>query len=436
MGKGQELYIKAKGLILGGTHLLSKSPERYLPGLWPTYFDRASGCELYDLDGNKYIDMTTMSLGACILGYADRDVNEAVQQVIDNGNISTLNPPEEVELAEKLCSMHTWAEMVRYTRTGGEAMAVAVRIARSASGKDIVLCCGYHGWHDWFLAANLGDHYIQDEKLMPGLPPKGVPRALKGTAFTFNFNDTTGFLGLIDKHRDDIGVVVMEPVRNYLPADGFLETIRQVTKELGIVLVFDEISAGFRLTVGGAHLTYGVEPDIAVFGKAISNGFPMAAVIGRRDVMKAAEDAFISSTYWTDRVGPVAALATIKKMQDNNSPQYLMEFGNRIQQGWKTLSNKHNLMIDVSGIPPLASFSFGKNKPLVLKTLFIQLMLEKGFLATTQFYASCAHNKYHLEKYIEAVDESFGFISKAIKTGQPEKFLKTTICQSGFSRLT
>lgn len=436
MGLSQDLYKKAKKIIPGGTQLLSKRPEMFLPDLWPTYYDKAKGCKVWDLDGNEYIDMSYMGIGACILGYADEDINAAVKKVINKGNMSTLNCPEEVELTELLCELHPWAEMARYARTGGEAMSIAVRIARAKTGKDLILFCGYHGWQDWYLSSNLADDKALDGHLLPGLEPKGVPRGLKGTAIPFNYNDRDGFLKLINKHKGDIGLVVMEPIRNYYPKEEFLKTIREITKKLGIILIFDEVTSGWRLNMGGAHLNFGIEPDIAVFAKAISNGYPMAAIIGKPEVMEVAQDSFISSTYWTERIGPVAALATIKKLKRNNIPEHLINIGKEVQEGWKKLSEKHGLNITVSGINPLGHFSFNYGNPLVLKTLFTQLLLENGFLATNAFYASYAHKKEHVEKYLEAVDEVFDFISKAIKEGNPEKYLKGPICHAGFRRLT
>jgi len=437
MGLSQDLYKRAKKLIPGGTQLLSKRPEMFLPDFWPAYYDKAKGCEVWDLDRNKYIDMSYMGIGACILGYADKDVDNAVKNAIDKGSMTTLNPPEEVELAELLCNIHPWAGMVRYARTGGEAMTIAVRIGRAKTEKDLVLFCGYHGWHDWYLSANLADDKALDGHLLPGLKPKGIPRRLKGTAIPFNYNDKNKFLELVNKYRDNIGVVVMEPIRNYYPEEGFLETIREVTKKLGIVFIFDEITSGWRLNVGGAHLNFGVEPDIAVFAKGISNGYPMAAIIGRPEIMEVAQDTFISSTYWTERLGPVAGLATIKKLQKNDVPKYLINIGKKVQEGWKKLAKKYNLNIIISGIYPLGHFYFnyGDNS-LILKTLFTQLMLEKGFLATTAFYASYAHKEEYVENYLKAVDEVFAFISKTIQKGNPEKYLIGPVCHAGFRRLT
>ena len=436
MGKSQDLYTKAKKLIPGGTQLLSKRPEMYLPHYWPSYYEKAKGCEVWDLDGNKYVDMSYMGIGSCILGYADEDINEAVKNAIDKGSMSTLNSPEEVELAEILCDLHPWADMVRYTRTGGEAMSVAVRIGRAKTGKDTVLFCGYHGWHDWYLAANLADDKAIDGHLLPGLDPAGVPKALRGTAYPFAYNDTMGFLDLIDKHKNSIGVIVLESIRNYQPEREFVDTIRQVTIDLGAVLVFDEITAGWRLNMGGAHLLLKVEPDIAVFGKAISNGFPQGVVVGKKYVMESAQDSFISSTYWTERIGPTASIATIKKMKEKNVPDHLIKVGQKIQDGWKSSAAKHQLRIKVAGIYPLGHFAFEYENPLVLKTLFTQLMLDRGFLATNGFYASYAHKDEHVKMYLEAADDAFLFISNAIEEGNPEKYLKGPVCHSGFKRLT
>ena len=436
MGKGQALYRQAKKIIPGGTQLFSKRPEMYLPDLWPAYYQKAKGCEVWDLDGRKYIDACYMGIGTSVLGYADPDVDKAVIAAIKKGTVSTLNCPEEVELAKVLCRLHPWAQMVRYSRSGGEAMAMAVRIARACTGKDIILFCGYHGWHDWYLSSNIADDQSLDGHLLPGLEPAGVPRNLRETAIPFHFNDLDGFRKIFERYQSRVAAVVMEPARNFYPKEGFLEAIREVTKTAGVVLVFDEVSSGWRSTVGGIHLKFKVNPDMAVLGKGMSNGYPMAAVIGRAFVMEGAQKTFMSSTYWTERIGPVSALATIRKMKKCNVPSYLAGIGAKIQEGWKTLAAKHGLEIEVGGIYPLSHFSFQYNEPLVLKTLFTQIMLEKGFLATTAFYASYAHKKNHIKKYLKAVDEAFQVIAKAVEEGDPGRYLKGRVCDAGFKRLT
>lgn len=435
MTRSQALYRKAKSIIPGGTQLLSKRPERFLPGYWPAYYKEAKGCSVTDIDGNKYVDMSYMGIGCCILGYADADVDNAVVKAISKGCFSTLNTYEEIELADLLLKLHPWAGMVRYARTGGEAMAMAVRIARAYSGRDTVLFCGYHGWHDWYLAANLACDTALDGHLLPGLSPLGVPRSLQGTSFPFEYNDVDDFLRLVKDHKGKIGAVVMESMRSQEPSKRFLDTIQEVTKKNKIVLVVDEITAGFRMNAGGVHLLFDYEPDIAVFAKGMSNGYPMAAVIGNDKVMKVAQETFISSTYWTDRIGPSAALATIKKFIARDVSKHLIASGRKVRDGWNRLAVKHGLAIDVSGMLPLSHFSFKDTRHLELKTLFTQLMLERGFLASDVFYASYAHNGGHIQRYLAAADEVFYLIAKALKAGNVRKLLKGPVSYAGFKRL-
>lgn len=435
MGKSQQLYAKAKLLIPGGTQLLSKRPEMHLPDYWPSYYSTASGCKVWDLDDNQYDDMSYMGIGTCVLGYADEYVDQAVISVIKKGTMNTLNAPEEVELAELLIKIHPWAEMVRYTRTGGEAMSVAVRIARSYSGKDKVLLCGYHGWHDWYLSSNLVQNDALHGHLLSGLSPVGIPEGLAGVSYPFHYNETQQFLDLVSKHQNEIGAVVLESIRSYEPTPEFLKILREVCTREGIPLIVDEISAGFRNTIGGAHLTLGLEPDIAVFAKAMSNGYPMAAVVGKRNFMDAAQKTFISSTYWTERIGPTAAIATIQRMFETDAPSHLGKVGTIIKNGWKSLAEKNGLNLKVYGFPALCGFSFNYDKPLELKTLFTQEMLSKGFLATTAFYASLAHTEEICARYLQAADESFALIADRIKKGKVKESLHGPVCHSGFQRL-
>ncbi|NIA06247.1 MAG: aminotransferase class III-fold pyridoxal phosphate-dependent enzyme [Actinobacteria bacterium] len=436
-GSGQQLYVKAKQLIPGGAQLLSKRPELFLPNQWPSYYSRAQGCFVWDLDGQKYCDVTISGIGACLLGFADPDVNQAVKNVVDKGNMCTLNAPQEVELAELLCDIHPWADMVRYARTGGESMAVAVRIARAYTGKDKVAICGYHGWSDWYLAANLSVDGALDGHLLSGLEPIGVPRALAGTVLTFRYNQIEQLEAIVAEHGDSLGAIVMEPFRFDEPRDGFLEQARDIATKNNLVLIFDEITAGWRYGLGGIHLQFGTEPDIAVFSKSISNGFPMAAVIGRGDVMQAAQKSFISSTYWTESIGPTAALATIKKMRELNVSDSINRVGTLVQQGWRKTAAKHSLKLEITGRPVLTHFSldYGQQSR-ALCTLFTQEMLDKGYLANTAFYGTYAHTPEIIDEYLVALDEVFGLLSEAIKSNDVDKRLKGPIAHTGFSRLT
>ncbi len=366
LGAGQKLWKRARRVIPGGNMLLSKRAEMFLPEQWPTYFSKARGCRVWDLSGREYIDMSLMGIGTNTLGYGQRDVDEAVREAVASGNMSTLNCPEEVLLAEKLVEMHPWADMVRFARTGGEANAIAVRIARAASGRDKVAICGYHGWHDWYLAANLGDEEILAGHLLPGLEPKGVPQSLRGTVLPFRYNEFAELAALVEQH--EIGVIAMEVSRHAGPEAGFLENVRQLADDHGIVLIFDECSSGFRQTYGGLHKLYGVEPDIAMFGKALGNGYAITATIGRREVMESAQDSFISSTFWTERIGPAAALKTLEVMAREESWEQITAIGRGIGDRWRELASQHELEMEVSGIPAMAGFSFPLPDMLKYKT--------------------------------------------------------------------
>lgn len=434
--KGPDLWKKAKKIIPGGGQLLSKRSEKFLPGLWPSYYTKAKGCEVWDLDGKKYYDFAQMGVGSCILGYADDTVNSAVHRAIDDGSMCSLNCFEEVELAEQLISIHPWAAMARFARTGGEACAVAVRIGRAASGKTKVAFCGYHGWHDWYLSANLGKASNLDGQLLPGLEPRGVPRELRETALPFNYNQVDELERLVEAYPGEIGVIIMEPQRGSNPIPGFLEGVRRIADRIGAILIFDEVTSGFRMNFGGIHLIHGVNPDIAVFGKALGNGFPISAIIGRREVMEHAQESFISSTFWTERIGFVAALATLQKMSEHNVPAHLVRAGERINQGWVKIARKHGVEIHISGIPPLTHISFRADNPLAVQTLYTQEMLERGFLLGAAVYSTYAYSDEIIDRFIEASDAVFQKIKVALDSGNVNKFLKGEVIHAGFKRLT
>lgn len=436
MGKGQDLYNRAKEIIPGGTQLLSKRPEMWLPEKWPAYYSKAKGCEVWDLDGNHYYDMSIMGVGANVLGYANDEVDTAAKEAIDRGGMCTLNAPEEVELAELLLKLHPWAGMVRYAKAGGEAMAVATRIARAYTGKDIVLVCGYHGWHDWYLSANLIKGDPLADVHLKGLEPAGVPRGLAGTNLIFHYNKIEEFRSLVAENRGKIAAVIMEPVRNDYPKEGYLEEIRAITEKENIVLIFDEITAGFRLCAGGSHLTLGIDPDMAAFAKAMTNGYPVSAVIGKKAVMQAAQDTFISSTFWTERIALAAAVCSVRYYQEHRVWERQKEVGEKVQNGWKKIADKTGVKIHISGIKPLSHFEFACADPLAYKTYFTQEMLKKGFLAATGVYASYAHTDEVIEQYLFACEEVFGMIAELEKNGTAvEERLEGPVCHAGFERL-
>lgn len=433
MGTGQKLWKRAKQVIPGGNMLLSKRPEMFLPDQWPSYFSKAKGCHVWDLDGNKFTDMSIMGIGTNTLGYGHTEVDAAVFGAVESGNMSTLNCPEEVYLAEKLVDMHPWADMVRFARSGGEANAIAIRIARAASGKDKVAICGYHGWHDWYLSANLGDEKNLVGHLLPGLDPKGVPASLKDTVFPFSYNNFAELEALVNTH--DIGTIKMEVMRNVEPKNDFLHKVRKLASERNIVLIFDECTSGFRETFGGLHKKYGVEPDVAMFGKALGNGYGITAIVGRREVMEAAQTTFISSTFWTERIGSVAALKTLEVMERTNSWDTITQIGLNIRERWQLLADQHGVGIDLWGLPSLCGHSFQSENALAYKTLTTQEMLAKGYLASNSVYVCTEHTPDIVDGYFEALDSVFGLIKECEEGRDVMTLLKSPICHSGFKRL-
>jgi len=405
----------------------------FLPDQWPAYFSKAKGCKVWDLDGNEYIDMSIMGIGTNTLGYSHPEVDEAVIKTAQSGNMSTLNCPEEVYLAEKLIELHPWAHMARFARSGGEANAIAIRIARASAGKDKVAICGYHGWHDWYLSANLGDDKSLDGHLLPGLEPNGVPRNLRDTAFPFNYNCFDELEELVNTH--DIGVIKMEVVRNMEPEDNFLHKVRELATNRGIVLIFDECTSGFRETCGGLHKKYGVEPDMAMFGKALGNGYAITATLGKREIMEAAQTTFISSTFWTERIGPTAALKTLELMARERSWEFITRTGMNIRERWQDLATEYGLSISHSGLPALTGFTINSPQALAYKTLITQEMLAKGYLAGTSVYVCTEHKPDVIDAYFEALTPIFGLIRECEDGRDINTLLKGPICHGGFKRL-
>lgn len=430
----KNLQKKAASLIPGMVQLLSKRPDRYCRGVWPTYFKRAKGIEVTDLDGNRYLDFCMGGIGATVLGYADEEVNAAVKKVIDEGSASTLNPPEEVALAEKLIELHPWAEQARFARGGGEAMSIAIRIARTATGKDTIVFCGYHGWCDWYLAANLGKKNALDDQWIAGLNPNGVPKGLTGTVIPFYYNNVSTFRAAIDQAGDDLAAIVMEPIRNYMPTGDFISEIHAVATAKHVPLILDEITAAFRMCNGGAHLKLGFRPDMAVFSKALGNGFPISAIIGKKWVMEHAQEAFITSTAWTERVGPAAALAMIDKFVRVDAAPHMLKMSDLVWSVWTSMAKKHGIEILIGGFKPLIHFAFAEDNAYRM-SYFSQEMLKQGFLASGSFYAMFAHQLSHVEEYAKSVDVVFGKLSELIKAGTVHEHLEGEPVASGFNRV-
>ena len=432
MGKGQDLYKKAKTLIPGGTMLLSKRPEMFLPENWPAYFSKAKGCKIWDLENNELVDMSIMGIGTNTLGYSHDEVDNAVLETVKKGNMSTLSCPEEVYLAEKLIEINPWADMVKFARSGGEANSIAIRIARAASSKKNIAFCGYHGWHDWYLATNIVNKNSLNSHLLDGIKTTGVPENLRGTVFPFKYNDLQELIKIVQ--RQNIGVIIME-VRRYIePNNNFLGKIRNLCNKKKIVLIFDECTSGFRQTFGGLHKLYGVNPDIAMYGKALGNGYAINAVVGTRDVMEYANKSFISSTFWGERAGFAAALKTLQIMNEIKSWKIITKYGEDIICNWKKIAAENSLKLNINGIPALASFSFEKNN-LLYKTLIAQEFLKKNMLASNIIYVSIFHSKKNMRKYYDILYKVFSIIKKCQDGENFKEYLDTNISKEVFERL-
>lgn len=429
------MYLRAQRAISGGNMLLSKHPDRFLPEAWPGYFKDAKGCLITDLDGVEYTDLCIMGIGTNILGYSHPEVDEAVTEAVRNGNMSTFNAPEEVELAEKLIELNPWASKVKFARSGGEINSIAVRIARAATGRSKVILCGYHGWHDWYLATNIENKSNLNQHIVPGLAPTGVPKELAGTALTFNYNDLDMLEKLLSSNQGTIAAIKMEVKRNSEPECGFLEGVKNLAQKFGAVLIFDECTSGFRETFGGVFNHYQVVPDIAVFAKALGNGYAVSACVGTEEVMQAAANSFISSTFWTERIGSVAALKTLQIMEREQSWERITNLGSYFRSKMSEASARFNIDINFQGMRALTTYSFGSKFDQKYKTLITQEMLKKKILASNMIYFSISHNEEMLDNYIEAIQPCLEIIARCENGDDIDRYLEFGAASVGFGRL-
>lgn len=433
---GSKLWETAKTKISCGTGLLSKRAHLFDPQSWPSYFSRAKGASVWDLDGRRFTDFTG-GVGTILLGHADDEVNAAVKRRVNLGSYATLASPDEVKLAELLLDLHPWAGKVRYARGGGEALGVAVRIARAATGKSGIAFCGYHGWNDWYLAANLGDDAALDGHLLPGLQPHGVPRELVGTAVPFRYNDFESFRTALQKLAGKLAAVVMEPMRTAWPLDDFVQKVMTACRGVGAVFVLDEVTSGWRFGFPGAAPVLGIEPDIAVYAKAMSNGYPCAAIIGKAEVMDAANESFLSSSYWTDGVGTAAALACIGKMRREGVQKRVWELGERLKAGLHDIAVRHALLrLQIGGMPcsPSITFDLGEDAA-AAKVLMIRQMIQRGFLMSSQLYMSWPHTEGLIDEMVAALDESLDGITQIKEAGDLQRAAGVSAQATGFARL-
>ncbi|MDB4850454.1 aminotransferase class III-fold pyridoxal phosphate-dependent enzyme [Gammaproteobacteria bacterium] len=432
-GAGQKLYKKARKLIPGGTMLLSKKPEMFAPEIWPSYFSKAKGINIWDLDGRKYFDFSIMGIGTNILGYGRKEIDSAVKSSISKGNMSTLNCPEEVYLAEELIKMNPWADMVRFARSGGEANAISIRIARAASNREQIAVCGYHGWHDWYLSANLGNTKKLDGHLLPGLNPLGVPSNLRGLTIPFDYGDTKKIEALIKSNS--LAAVKMEVSRSSIPDIQFLKKIRSLTKKHNTILIFDECTSGFRECYGGLYKKYNIDPDMVMYGKTLGNGYAITAVVGTSEVMSAAQDSFISSTFWTERIGSVAALKTLEIMRREKPWVIMNKQAIKVREIWKEADKDFEIGLKIGGLPVLSNFIIDHPDWNKYKTFITQEGLRNNMLLGNSIYICALHTDRALEKYRKV----FRKICQEINLFKNGKLIDNCLegpeCQQGFKRL-
>ena len=399
-----------------------------------------SQCErgaVWDVDGNEYIDWAS-GIGAIILGYADPVVDDAVCKQIRTGTVYSINHELEIELAEELVNLIPCAEMVRYAKGGGEACAMAVRIARGVTGRDKILFCGYHGWHDWYLAANLSADANLNAHLFPGIEPIGVPRSLAGTAIGFPYGDVNALGALLDAHRGKVAAVMLEPLRSEMPPAGYLEGVIKVAHQHDAIVIFDEVSTGFRPAAGGVQQLLGVTPDMAVFAKSISNGYPMGAVVGKRDVMRPAAQMFISSTYWSDTIGLRAALTTLREIRRRDVPAYLVRLGTELKTRLTAVAKEVGLPVRVVGVNwhPHVSFDVEDEATKAkMAAIYMQEMAKRGCHGYPAFYLNAAQGPAEVEQTVGAARETFALIEQGRSTGRLDDLIECPPPKEYFRRL-
>tara|TARA_B100000963_G_scaffold233086_2_gene203575 strand:- start:1880 stop:3178 length:1299 start_codon:yes stop_codon:yes gene_type:complete len=417
--KGIKLFREAKKIIPGGTMLYSKKPELHSPNFWPTYFTKAKDCYVWDTSNKKFLDMVFL-VGTNTLGYAKKEIDNQVIKHLKRGNMTSLNCTEEIKLAKLLLNIHPWAHQARFTRGGGEANSAIIRIARASTKKHNIAFCGYHGWHDWYLSSNLNNKKNLDMHLMSNLKFNGVDKSLKNSSFPFLYNDLKGFNQLVKKKN--IGIVIMEVTRNIPPKNNFLKKIRKICNQKKIILIFDECTSGFRENFGGKHLDFKIYPDLAMFGKAIGNGYAINAIIGKKKFMKNTNKTFISSTFWTERIGSVAGVSTINFMKKYRTYSIVKKQGQKIKSKWKYLSKKYGLNIKISSLDSIPIFTFGENHNLK-KTFLTNEFLKNKILASNIIYVSISHTDKILKIYFEKLEEIFKKISIMTTKQLKEKVL-------------
>jgi glutamate-1-semialdehyde aminotransferase len=401
--ESEALYARAIGLIPAFTQTLAKGPTQFVKGVAPIYLRNGSGCRVWDVDGNEYIDYV-MGVGPISLGYCYETVDRAIREQLQKGISFSLVHPLEVEVAELLRNIIPNADSVRYSKTGADVTSAAVRLARAYTGREKVLCCGYHGWHDWYIGST-----------SRGL---GVPEAVKELVSTFEYNDIDSLLDQIDV---DTACVIMEPFLFQFPEDGFLQEVRSICNKSGALLIFDEMWTGFRLAIGGAQSYFKVDADIACFSKAIANGMPLSVITGKRDVMQLLEeDVFFYTTFGGETLSLAAAKATIIELIDKRVPQYLDNIGSRLRDGYNDIADALDMPYTRcigAGCRTMVTFDSSAGDPLYLKSLMQQLLIKKGILWSGFHNLSYSHKDEDIDYTLKAYRSVLSELKEAVDTG-------------------
>ena len=419
------VWNRAEPLIPSGTQTFSKGPTQYVQGIAPKYLKRGRGSRVWDVDGNEYIDYP-MGLGAIILGHSYPRVNQAIQDQLADGISFTLMHPLEMELAELLTSIVPWADMTRFAKNGSDATTGAIRAARAITGRDMVFHCGYHGWHDWYIGGTTRN--------------RGVPESSIQLQRSFEYNDLDSLEVLFRDHHGQAAAVIMEPYGIVLPDPGFLEGVRDLAHSNGALLIYDEVATGFRFQLGGIDSRFGVEPDMACFGKAMGNGMPISAIVGPRAIMEIFDEVFYSFTAGGECLSLAAAVATIKEMQEQDVFGHIWEVGARLQDGYNRMVSDLKLerYTRSIGLAPRTALLFLDeygNSSLLVKSLFQQEVLKRGVLFSAAHCISYSHTPEDIDMTLAAYYEALEVLKKALEQGDIESMMEGTPVQPVFRAL-
>jgi glutamate-1-semialdehyde aminotransferase len=421
ISKSLEILAKARQIMHPVTQTLAKGPGQWSRGVAPVYLERGKGARVWDVDGNEYIDYT-MGVGPLSLGYCYDRVDAAIREQLERGITFSLMHRLEYEAAAAVQQAVPHAESVRISKTGCDVTSAAVRLARAFTGRDVVVCCGYHGWHDWYISTTPRN--------------AGIPQAVRQLTRTFSYNNLDSLRAVLDQ---DVACVILEPIVFEAPRDNFLHEVARLTRENGSLLIFDEMWTGFRLALGGAQEYFGVQADLACFSKAVANGMPISFLTGRKDVISQGEhDVFIFTTFGGEALSLAATLATIAEIREKNVPAYLARQGRKLKDGYNALAAQFELQ-DVTHCAgfdcrTVINFTGQGGDPLVLKTLMQQEMLKRGVLWGGFHNLSFSHTDADVAYTLEAYEDAFPVLKHAIESGKPEQSLRGEVLEMVFRK--